>query len=462
MTPQITVVSLGPGDPGLMTLQTADALRSAGQLILRTAQHPAVRYLEQQGLAFSTLDALYERYEDFDALHRAMARKLWKAASEAPVTYAVMDAANDGSVAALDAYRPDGAVLTCLAGVSRMDSCLAQLPGQSTAGVRVVPAIGCEAAGHHPALPLLITELDNAALAGDVKLWLGDLYGDEYRVILFPSTVEGNQQPVQIELWQLDRQKQYDHTVCVFVPAAGLEGRERYCFDDLVHVMDVLRGEDGCPWDREQTHESLRKYLLEEAWEVAAAIDEGDPEHLADELGDVLLQVVFHAHVGRSHGTFSLSDVTTAICRKMIYRHAHIFGTDHCDTADEVSANWEKLKMAEKGLDSQTAVMQDVPQGLPALMRAAKVQKKAAHVGFDWDDALGALPKIHEEADEVRAELENSRDPGEELGDLLFSCVNVARLCHQDPELLLKQATDKFIRRFSDMEILIKNDGKAL
>ena len=226
--------------------------------------------------------------------------------------------------------------------------------------------------------------------------------------------------------------------------------------------MALLRGENGCPWDREQTHQSLRKYLLEEAYEAAGAIDEEDPDHLADELGDVLLQVVFHASVGESHGEFSIGDVTTAICRKMIYRHAHIFGTDQCATAKEVADNWEKLKKAEKGLHTQGEVLADVSRSLPALTRAHKVQKKAANVGFDWDAPLEALPKVHEEAEEVRAELEAGHDPAEELGDLLFSCVNVTRLCGLEAERLLELATEKFIRRFSAMENLIKCDGKSL
>ena len=158
----------------------------------------------------------------------------------------------------------------------------------------------------------------------------------------------------------------------------------------------------------------------------------------------------------------STSDVTTAICRKMIYRHAHIFGNDHCETADDVSANWERLKKKEKGLTTQASVLADVSKGLPALMHAAKVQKKAAQVGFDWDDAISALPKVSEEAAEVQAELDAHRDPAEELGDLLFSCVNVTRLCGLEPEQVLRAATEKFIRRFTAMENAIISDGKAL
>lgn len=461
MKAQITVVTLGPGDPSLMTMQTARVLEEAGRVVLRTARHPAADYLTEKGIAFETLDALYDVCEDFDALHEAMAISLWQMAEYTPLVYGVADAVSDGSIAALYRKKPADAELTCLPGVSRADDCLARMGGHDGA-LRVLPASACGDTLAHPGEALLITEIDNAALAGDVKLWLADLYGDDAPLIFFPSSVRQQHAPRNIPLWELDRQKTYDHTISVYLPPLNLKERSRYSFDDLLQVMTILLGENGCPWDREQTHESLRKYLIEEAWEVAAAIDEGDPDHLADELGDVLLQVVFHAMVGQRHGTFALGDVTSAICRKMIYRHPHVFADAQCETSEEVLNDWEKLKKQEKGLSTQTAVMQDVPKSLPALMRAQKVQKKAAQVGFDWSDALGALPKIHEEADEVQAELEGGRDPGEELGDLLFSVVNVARLSGADAEQLMHRAVDKFIGRFAGMEAMIISDGKSL
>lgn len=462
MKPSITVVSLGPGNPEWMTLQTADALRTAKQLVLRTQQHGVASWLLEQSIPFTTMDEFYDAYEDFDELHAAIAKKLWQMAQEAPLTYAVMDANADGSVAALIAAKPQEGKLLRLPGVSMADAYLSGLQEAHAGGVRILPATECPSAQHDPRLPLLITEINSPVMAGMVKLWLTDLYDDEMQVTFFPSTVKIQRKPVQLPLMELDRQRTYDHTVAVYIPAAPLSSRKRFCFADLVEILGILRSENGCPWDREQTHASLRKYLLEEAYEAVAAIDDDDPEHLADELGDVLLQVVFHANVGESHGEFSIGDVTTAICRKMMYRHAHIFGTDQCHTADEVSANWERLKKAEKGLTTQGEVMADVSKALPALMLAHKVQKKAADVGFDWDTALESLPKIHEEAQEVAAELAQQHDPAEELGDLLFSCVNVTRLCGLDAEELLKCATEKFISRFSAMEKLIISDGKAL
>jgi len=462
MKPTITVVSLSPGDPKLLTLQTADALRKARCLILRTARHRTAEWLQEEGVTFTDFDALYDEYDDFDSLHTEMARRLWIAAKEKSVTFAVIDAQTDGAVRALRASCPEDGKVVILPGVTMADSCLALLPEQfdQNGKVRILPAMDALEATPDPATPLLVTEIFDRMLACDLKLRLSDLYGDEAEVVLFPTSAKINRKPLVIPMMELDRQRTYDHTVCLYVPAMVLEQRHRYCFDDLLKVMHTLR--QRCPWDGEQTHESLRKYLLEEAYEAVGAIDEDDMDHLADELGDVLLQIAFHADIAQEIGEFSMSDVTSAIVSKLIYRHAHIFGNVHCDTAEEVAQSWEQLKKAEKGLTTQASVLEDVSQGLPALMRAAKVQKKAANVGFDWDDALQALPKIHEEADEVLAELEAGRDPGEELGDLLFSCVNVARLAGQEPEMLLKAATEKFIRRFTAMEKLIISDEKSL
>ncbi len=463
MKPAITVVSLGPGDPKLLTLQSVDALEKSRCLILRTARHRTAEWLREEiGLSFSDFDALYDEYDDFDMLHREMARRLWNAAQEKAVTFAVIDAQTDGAVRALRTTCPPEGKVTVLPGVTMADSCLALLPcGFTHSGsVRILPAMDALQLAPDPSIPLLVTEIFDRVLASELKLKLSDLYGDEPEVVLFPSSAKINRKPLVIPLMELDRQRSYDHTVCLYIPAMNLQQRQRYCFEDLLHVMHTLRQQ--CPWDGEQTHESLRKYLIEEAYEAVGAIDEDDMDHLADELGDVLLQIAFHADIAQDVGEFSISDVTTAIVRKLIYRHAHIFGNVHCDTAEEVSQSWEKLKKIEKGLTTQASVLADVSQGLPALMRAAKVQKKAAQVGFDWDNPVAALPKVHEEADEVLVELQTGRDPGEELGDLLFSCVNVARLAGQEPELLLKAATEKFIRRFTAMENLIISDEKSL
>ncbi len=456
---QITVVSLGVCGSEQLTLGASRALHGAEKLVLRTALIPMAEALRGEGLAFADFDALYAQYEDFDELHAQMARRLWAMAEEGPVTFAVIDATSDGAVRMLRNSVPEGGKVTVLPGVSLADMFLAALPCavDHPGRVRILSASDAAAyAAPDPDSPLLITELWDRMLASEIKLALCETYGDEAEIVFFP----GGEEPRRIPLCDMDRMQAYDHTTAVYIPARPIGERSRYCFQDLVNVMHKLRQQD--PWDAEQTHESLRKYIIEEACEAVEAIDQDDMEHLAEELGDVLLQVAFHADIGQVVGEFNMHDVTTAIVGKLIHRHPNVFGSMPLATADDVARSWEALKKADRGLKSQGSVLSEVSKALPALMRAAKVQKKAADVGFDWDDAIGALPKIHEEADEVLCDIRAGRNPGEELGDLLFSVVNVARKCGLEPELLLKSATDKFVRRFTAMENLIISDEKSL
>jgi tetrapyrrole methylase family protein/MazG family protein len=239
-------------------------------------------------------------------------------------------------------------------------------------------------------------------------------------------------------------------------PAESFVPKNEFTVAELLDLMAFLRSEQGCPWDREQTHGSLRQNLLEEAYEVIDAIESGQPDRLCDELGDVLMQVVFHAQMAAEDGTFTFSDVVTAICNKLISRHTHIFGPDRASTPDAVIANWEKNKKLEKGLESQTQVLLDVPRTLPALQRSYKVQQKAAQVGFDWAEADGPRQKIEEELAEIQA-APNQERLEDELGDLLFSAVNYARHLKVQPEMALNRATEKFIRRFAALEALAES-----
>lgn len=220
----------------------------------------------------------------------------------------------------------------------------------------------------------------------------------------------------------------------------------------LVHVMERLRSRNGCPWDKEQTHESLRRYLIEESYEALEAIDDGDMDALYDELGDVLLQVVFHSRIAQQQGEFDISDVTTAICAKMISRHTHIFGKATADTPEAVLQNWDKIKRGEKGQLTQAEVLKDIPKSMPALMRSGKVQHKAARAGMDFRQFGEAADKLKEELCEVEHALSGSGDLEDECGDLLFSAVNIVRLAKVEPEIALHKAADKFIRRFEAAE----------
>jgi tetrapyrrole methylase family protein/MazG family protein len=233
---------------------------------------------------------------------------------------------------------------------------------------------------------------------------------------------------------------------------------------DYRKIIEVLRSPGGCPWDIEQTHESIRRNLLEEAYEVCEAIDEKDPEHLKEELGDLLMQVLFHARIEEEKGSFDLDDVADNAVKKLIYRHPHVFGDVAVAGSEDVVRNWDELKKKEKAQTTVTKTMTDVAETLPALWRAEKVQKKAAKVGFDWPDCSGALDKLREESDELRAAITEG-DPDhieEELGDLLFAAVNVARFTKTDPEAALHRACEKFIRRFDSVETQATASGKKL
>ena len=239
------------------------------------------------------------------------------------------------------------------------------------------------------------------------------------------------------------------------------ERKDRYTMEDLLSIMRILRLPDGCPWDREQTHESIRTNLLEGTHEAIEAIDNGDMPGLCEELGDVLMQVVFHAQMEEEAGGFTFDDVADGVCKKLINRHPHVFGDIEVSDSAQVLQNWDAIKRAEKKMDAQTDLLRHVPKTLPSLMRAEKVQGRARRVGFDWPDVSGAWDALDSELAELKAaEAQGDADAmTDELGDVLFSVVNVARFLKVDPELALARATDKFVRRFGKTEQLARERG---
>lgn len=235
---------------------------------------------------------------------------------------------------------------------------------------------------------------------------------------------------------------------------AEFEFKNSYGVQDLLEIMKILRSPGGCPWDAQQTHESIKKDLIEETYEVIEAINKDDKVLLCEELGDLLMQVVFHAQMEQEAGAFDFSTVADGICKKLIERHPHVFGQVEVSGVDDVLTNWDAIKMKTKKQKTTTDSMLSVPRELPALMRATKLQKKAANVGFDWSDVSGALDKLEEEIAELRQAIANSdgENMTEELGDVLFSAVNVSRFIKTDAEEALTAASDKFLSRFTAVE----------
>ena len=427
-----------------MTRQAEEALRGEGTRVLRTGRHPASEWLTGEGLPFSTLDDLYEKEEDFDRMYRLMAETLWKMAETGPVLYGVPDPLSDASVDQLRALRPSPKdLLRVLPGVSHAACCLSgEHPVPLSGGYRVVPAAALDE--YDPFSPCLITEIDSPMLAGEVKERLMRLLPDETPVFLFSE----NKPPRSLPLLEVDRQKRYDHLTALLSPAVPSGRRQRFTLRDLEEIMERLRAPDGCPWDRVQTHASLRPYVVEEAWETVAAINEEAPDHLAEELGDLMFQVVFHASISRACGEFDLTDVISCICGKMIRRHPHVFGDGHFESAEAVARNWESIKRAESASRTVAESLEDVSPGLPSLKYAIKVVKKAYQ-----------LPEERREPGQVMAEvLELAAglldDQGalkeEVLGQLLFRLCELCYCCNADGEILLHETVDRYKQEFRE------------
>ena len=438
------VIGMGPGPEEDLTPRALRLLMQADRVYLRTSRHRAARSLMEARQA-ETLDDLFDAAEDFDELNEAIAEKLLSCAAEETVAYGVpgMGMNREGCwPLLLERAQARNIALEAVYGLPMEAPLLeAALPTEET---RAADALSAEKPD--VTAPLAVTEIDSRIRAGELKLTLMEYYPDEHPVLFMPHSGA----PVHIPLAELDRQTSYGNRAAVYLPPCDPEKLERYGFDQLLWVMQRLRDPyDGCPWDREQTHLSLAQYLIEEAYEVLEAIEAEDPFRLADELGDVLLQVVFHAQVAQENEDFAIRDVTTAICRKMISRHTHIFGHDRADTAQQVVKNWEEIKRKEKGLTSHTQSLRDIPHHYPGLMRAAKVQKKALLAGQGCTNAEEELARLRRLAGELDPE-----DPAftQKAGELLMSAANLCRLKEVQPELAIHRATEDYIEAFAARE----------
>lgn len=443
---RITVIGTG-WTTGQLTLEACEIMKRGARIILHTERCACAEWLRAQGIGYESLDALYETCDDFDEHARAAAKAVLEASTDGDVVYGVFDV-RDRSVAELTGVA-DG--VRVVAGPPAEGALLALARGES----RVVAASDWE--NFHPAARenCFIRELDSRELAAEVKLRLMEAYPESREIWM----MNAGEAPVRMPLYKMDRATRYDHRTCALVPAAGMfDGLERYDFEHLNEILRRLCAPDGCPWDRVQTHASLRPYIVEEAYEVVDAIDAGDDDHLYDELGDMLLQVALHAEIARRHGEFDISDVTTAICEKMIHRHTHIFGRDRVEDADAVIDLWNRNKMAERGQTTRTEVLKSVTRSLPALLRAVKVLKRSAEVGYGEDDMRSSAERA---AGQIRA-LAEADDPEAALGEALLSVADIARLCRIDPEIALNTAVNRFIGRFERVEReIIQNYGKS-
>ena len=445
--PLVVVGGLGPAGPDMVTKAVLDAVERApdGTVFLRTNMQPAAALVAHKA---QTFDSLYEAASAIEDVYPAIVEALVAAAVEhGRVLYLVPGSplVAEKSVALL---RADERVrVRVLPAMSFLDLAWDRLGVDPLdAGVRLVDGkrFAVEAAGERG--PLLVVQCDSRLVLSDVKL-----AAEGSRAVLLHRLGLPDEAVVEVDWAELDRTLEPDHLTSVYIPSLGVPAAaEVMRFYELVRTL-----RERCPWDREQTHESLTRHVVEEAYETVEAIESGDPAHLEEELGDLLFQVMFHAVLGEEEGDYTLADIARGIHDKLVHRHPHVFGGSRtADTADQVVRNWEEIKKAEKG---RSSLMEGIPSALPSLLYAHKVQRKAASVGFDWGSVDDVYPKVTEELEELRAE------PSEdELGDLLFSVVNVARHLGFDAESALRGATAKFRDRFMSVERLAAERGVEL
>ena len=456
----ITVIGLGV-EKGDLTKRGEEALLSAAKagrkIAVRTAKTLSYQTVQALGVAHICLDSVYEGSRNFATLAKNLAKAVTELGDDA--VYLVDGAATeDNSVKAL-IKRTRGKV-EIIDGVSK-----------TTALVRAAGFVGCsytalsayeleeKLVSGNLALPLIVYDLDDRSLASDVKLLLGDAYGEEIHAKFL---IGGKAK--KIELFELDRQKSYDYTSALAIEEIDLLQKTRFTMEDLKEIVVRLRKPDGCPWDKVQTSQSIKMSAVEEAYELVDAIDQDDDEKILEETGDILLQVALHAVIKEETGAFNLTDVLTGVCQKLISRHTHVFGADKANDEGGALSVWEKNKMAEKHQITYADAVNDVPKCFPAAMRAQKIGKRAAKAGMDFSSVAAAVERLKEEIEEftLAHASGNAEECEKELGDVLFAAVNAGRLAGCDCERALKESAQRFAARFTLAESLALKDGRVV
>jgi tetrapyrrole methylase family protein / MazG family protein len=467
MVRRIEILGLGAGDLDQLPVGVYKKLLKANSLFLRTKEHPVVSELEKEGLRYTSFDSIYEKHDQFEEVYEEIVETLLQKAESETIVYAVPGhpLVAERAVQLLLAYGPTRDIeISIGGGQSFIDALFTSLKIDPIEGFQLLDGTSLNPAQLQIDQHMIVSQVYDQFVASNVKLTLMEKLPDDYQVYIV--TAAGSSQEIieKVPLFELDRNVSINNLTSVYIPPVKEEQILLKNFSKLREIIAELRSPTGCPWDREQTHESLKKYLIEETYEVIDAINHEDIDHLIEELGDVLLQVMLHAQIGEDDGYFSIDDIIEGLSAKMIRRHPHVFGNGQADNAEEVVRNWQEIKKQEKG-EVPSSLLEGVSMALPNLLRAYELQKKAAKVGFDWQEITPALEKVKEELEEFVNELDGTdegmaRAKGE-FGDLLFAFVNVARFLKIHPEEALFETNEKFTRRFRFVEEKVKDSGRT-
>ncbi|MBT2720096.1 nucleoside triphosphate pyrophosphohydrolase [Bacillus sp. ISL-46] len=467
MVRRIEILGLGAGDLEQIPVGVYKKLLKANSLFLRTKEHPVVSELEKEGLRYTSFDSIYEKHDQFEEVYEEIVETLLQKAESETIVYAVPGhpLVAERAVQLLLAYGPTRDIeISIGGGQSFIDALFTSLKIDPIEGFQLLDGTSLNTSQLQIDQHMIVSQVYDQFVASNVKLTLMEKLPDDYQVYIV--TAAGSSQEIieKVPLFELDRNVSINNLTSVYIPPVKEEQILLKNFSKLREIIAELRSPTGCPWDREQTHESLKKYLIEETYEVIDAINHEDIDHLIEELGDVLLQVMLHAQIGEDDGYFSIDDIIEGLSAKMIRRHPHVFGNGQAENAEEVVRNWQEIKKQEKG-EVPSSLLEGVSMALPNLLRAYELQKKAAKVGFDWQEITPALEKVKEELEEFVNELDGTdegmaRAKGE-FGDLLFAFVNVARFLKIHPEEALFETNEKFTRRFQFVEEKVKDSGRT-
>lgn len=460
---KITIIGLGAGDLEQLPLGVYRALKNASPLYLRTKEHPVMTELEQEGLQYTSFDSIYEKHDGFEAVYEEICSSLLKAAEHEEVTYAVPGhplVAERTVQLLLERASDRGVTIQIGGGQSFLDALFQALKIDPIEGFQLLDGTSLKKDDIEIKQHIIIGQVYDQFVASEVKLTLMDILPYDYEVFIVTAAGSKQEQIRKVPVFELDHEMELNNLTSVYVPPVTDETILYKRFSKLREIIAELRGPNGCPWDKKQTHVSLKKYLIEEAYELIEAINEDDIDHMIEELGDVLLQVMLHAQIGEDDGFFSIEDIIAGISEKMVRRHPHVFGNTTAETEEDVLKNWQDIKREEKGDAEEQSLLEGISKALPNLMAAIEIQKKAAKVGFDWQEVGPAWEKVKEELREFELEAENgSSQIVNEFGDILFAMVNIARFYKIDPEEALFLTNQKFKRRFSYVEKKVKESG---
>lgn len=454
----IEVIGLGSGNEEELSASSIMRMQKIGTVYMRTTDFPLVSYIQSQGITVKSFDTIYEAHAQFEEVYEAITERLITLAKEGEqIIYAVPGhprVAERTVPLLLEAGQRERIEVKVYGGHSFLDQVFHAFAFDPIEGFLLLDGTSLHENQLNPSLHTVIAQMYDRLTASDVKLTLMQSYPDEHPVWIgsYIGTIQESMH--SIRLYEIDQSDEWNNFSLLYVPPATAEEVQYRKFSYVKEIVTTLRSPEGCPWDREQTHESIRKNLLEETYEVLEAIDTGDLDNLQEELGDLLLQILLHSQIAAEAGYFDVNDVIHSLSDKLIRRHPHVFGEKKADNANEALQNWLEMKKREKaakGLEQTSSQLSGIPRDLPALLTAYKLQKKAAAVGFDWTELEDVIDKVKEEWQELQ-EAKDTSERLEEYGDLLFALVNLARFLQIDPEEALAKTNIKFKQRFAYIE----------